>query len=464
MPKIIKKLTRKQVEAKPASTATSSKPERRNDGNGLALLVYPSGKRSWMSRYYLFNKRTDYIFATYNEMKEVEARERNQQIQALAKQNIDPKSHFNDDKSAKELTFDFITQEWLNFRKKEGKKDKEPIRRLKKHVLPKIGNIPHHQITKQLLQDSILNPLIENGTLEEAKRVRLPIKQILDFAIEKYEKIDINVAQKTQIPKPKPKPFPAITIEHEFRDFLQAVWNYADTHPRATLSTLSLLKLSILLTLRPSEARFLKWEQYNKEERMLYAYASKVDVEHTIKLPNQAVEILNELEQHKTSEFIFPTSIGNKNQPLSERACPNLLKRIGYYGQQTMHGLRASARTLLEEELGQKTKYLESQLTHKNNDRSKGAYNRSTYITQRGRVLQLWADYLDALRNNEDVSRFKPIENMNTEKTLDNIIDTAGVDKVFTGLLANVGEDALFKNILQHMDKAKLETYLSSKK
>lgn len=42
MPKIIKKLTRKEIEARPSVYATSSKPEVRNDGNGLALLVYPS--------------------------------------------------------------------------------------------------------------------------------------------------------------------------------------------------------------------------------------------------------------------------------------------------------------------------------------------------------------------------------------------------------------------------------------
>ena len=463
MPKIIKKLTRKQVEAKPASTATSSKPERRNDGNGLALLVYPSGKRSWMSRYYLFNKRTDYIFATYNEMKEVEARERNQQIQALAKQNIDPKSHFNDDKSAKELTFDFITQEWLEFREHEHRKDKEHIRRLNKHVLPKIGNISHHEITKQFLQDNILNPIIDNGTYEEAKRTKTTIKQILDFAIDKYELIDSNVAEKLQVPKHKVKSFPAITEEHNLKDFLKAVWKYEENHPRSNLATNCLLKISILLALRPSEIRCLKWEQYNKEENILYAFASKVDVEHPIKLPRQAIEILDKLEQHKKNEYMFPTN-QSKPQPLSEGACRTVLKKIGYKDIQTMHGLRAVARTILDEELGEETKYLESQLTHKNNDRSRGAYNRSKYLKPRARILQKWADYIDALRNDENVSRFKPVENIDAEKTLDNIIETVGVEKVIADLISNIGEDEILKNIFQHIDKDKLETYLNSKK
>lgn len=280
MPKIIKKLTRKEIEARPSVYATSSKPEVRNDGNGLALLVYPSGTRSWRSRYNLHNKRCDYIFAKYDEINEIQARERNQQHQALAKQNIDPKSYFNDNKFAKSLTFALIAQEWLEFREHEHRKDKEHIRRLNKHVLPKIGNISHHEITKQFLQDNILNPIIENGTYEEAKRTKTTIKQILDFAIDKYELIDSNVAEKLQVPKHKVKSFPAITEEHNLKDFLKAVWKYEENHPRSNLATNCLLKISILLALRPSEIRCLKWEQYNKEENILYAFASKVDVEN----------------------------------------------------------------------------------------------------------------------------------------------------------------------------------------
>ena len=129
-----------------------------------------------------------------------------------------------------------------------------------------------------------------------------------------------------------------------------------------------------------------------------------------------------------------------------------------------MHGLRAVARTILDEELGEETKYLESQLTHKNNDRSRGAYNRSKYLKPRARILQKWADYIDALRNDENVSRFKPVENIDAEKTLDNIIETVGVEKVIADLISNIGEDEILKNIFQHIDKDKLETYLNSKK
>lgn len=98
---------------------------------------------------------------------------------------------------------------------------------------------------------------------------------------------------------------------------------------------------------------------------------------------------------------------------------------------------------------GKKQSILESQLTHKNNDRSRGAYNRSKYLKPRARILQKWADYIDALRNDENVSRFKPVENIDAEKTLDNIIETVGVEKVIADLISNIGEDEMLKIMLQ---------------
>lgn len=76
--------------------------------------------------------------------------------------------------------------------------------------------------------------------------------------------------------------------------------------------------------------------------------------------------------------------------------------------------------------------------------------------------MQKWADYIDALRNDEDVSRFKPVENIDAEKTLNNIIETAGVDKVIADLISYIGEDEMLKIMLQHIDKDKLRAYTNS--
>lgn len=451
MSKLIKNLTRKEILAKPSDTATSTNPDKRNDGDGLTLYVYPSGKRTWRTRYKLNGIRKDWLFADYDLVNEVEARKLNKEYQQLASQGIDPRKAHNADAHAKELTFKVIAEEMLAERAKENMKDEENVRRLNKHIYPAIGNMPHTQITKQMMQDTILDPIIDRGTFAEAKKTKSLLVLVFSYAIDKYEMLDGNPASKLRHPKYKPKPFDAIIDEQPLRQFLKDVWNYRKTHPRANIHTANLLKLSVLIYLRPSEIRNLKWSQYDSKEQVIYAYASKVDVEHPVMLPRQAIAIMEELEQHAipNNEYIFPSHIHGKNQPLSEASIRTALHKLGYKDIQTAHGLRATARTILDEELEMSVKHLESQLTHRNEDANKGSYNRSRYKRQRGRILQKWADYLDALRNDEDVERFKPT-NETPEQQLERLLDGVG------------DNEALLEQLVSKLDKDKLTALLNN--
>ncbi len=65
----------------------------------------------------------------------------------------------------------------------------------------------------------------------------------------------------------------------------------------------------------------------------------------------------------------------------------------------TGHGFRAMARTMLEEVLKFPAHLIEHQLAHTVKDPLGRAYNRTTHIEERARMMQAWADYLDELRN-----------------------------------------------------------------
>ena len=205
MSQIIKNLTRKEILARPSESATTTNPDKRNDGNGLTLLVYPSGKRTWRTRYRLNGIRKDWLFADYELVNEVEARKLNNEYQQLAKQGIDPRKAHNADSHAKELTFKVIAEEMLAERAKEKMKDEENIRRLNKHVYPAIGNMPHAQITKQIMQDTILNPIIDKGTFAEAKKTKSLLVLVFSYAIDKYEMLDSNPASKLRHPRACPQ-------------------------------------------------------------------------------------------------------------------------------------------------------------------------------------------------------------------------------------------------------------------
>ena len=61
------------------------------------------------------------------------------------------------------------------------------------------------------------------------------------------------------------------------------------------------------------------------------------------------------------------------------------------------HGFRAMARTLFDEVLGVRVDIIEHQLAHAVRDATGRAYNRTSFLEQRGQMMQDWADYLDQL-------------------------------------------------------------------
>ena len=68
----------------------------------------------------------------------------------------------------------------------------------------------------------------------------------------------------------------------------------------------------------------------------------------------------------------------------------------------TMHGFRAMARTILDEVLGFRPDFIEHQLAHAVRDPNGRAYNRTAFLPERRRMMQVWADYLDRLRAGEE--------------------------------------------------------------
>ena len=75
------------------------------------------------------------------------------------------------------------------------------------------------------------------------------------------------------------------------------------------------------------------------------------------------------------------------------------LRRMGISKEEmTGHGFRAMARTILDEVLGFRLDFIEHQLAHAVRDPNGRAYNRASYLPERKKMMQEWADYLDQLQ------------------------------------------------------------------
>ena len=81
---------------------------------------------------------------------------------------------------------------------------------------------------------------------------------------------------------------------------------------------------------------------------------------------------------------------------MSDNAILAALRRMGFArDEMSGHGM---ARTILDEVLGARPDYREHQLAHAVRDPNGRAYNRTTHLTERREMMQVWADYLDSLR------------------------------------------------------------------
>jgi integrase len=88
---------------------------------------------------------------------------------------------------------------------------------------------------------------------------------------------------------------------------------------------------------------------------------------------------------------------------MSNNAILAALRRMGYSKEEmTGHGFRSMASTLLHER-GWNHQVIERQLAHAERNAVSAAYNFAEHLPERRKMMQAWADYLDALKGRADV-------------------------------------------------------------
>ncbi|EKD52200.1 MAG: phage integrase family protein [uncultured bacterium] len=119
---------------------------------------------------------------------------------------------------------------------------------------------------------------------------------------------------------------------------------------------------------------------------------------HLVPLCRQAIEVLKDLHTVTGSgQYLFPNP-RCRLKPMSDNAILAALRGMGYTtDEMTGHGFRAMARTIMDEVLGIRPDFIEHQLAHAVHDPLGRAYNRTSHLLERRKMMQQWADYLDNL-------------------------------------------------------------------
>ncbi|WP_420429064.1 tyrosine-type recombinase/integrase [Kordiimonas sp.] len=385
-------------------TKPLEKPFRLTDGKGLYILVQPSGAKWWRFDYSFGGRRKTLSMGTYPDVSLSEARDSRHEARRQLRDGVDPSHHRKQEKVSKRNLFKDVADDWFNDRKRTWSETYvKPVKfRLYKYILPALGARPVNEIEPP----EVLAFLRSLGDkLETVTRCKQICGQIFRYAVAHgLAKRDPTADLRGILTPPKAKSMAAITDPRKVGGLLRAIDAY-EGYPVVRHA----LRLAPLVFVRPGELRHMEWAEVDLKTRewRIPKVKTKMRDAHLVPLSRQAVTIIKELQPLTgRGKYLFP-SVRSFQRPISENTLNAALRRMGFTkDEMTSHGFRAMASTLLNEQ-GWKPDIIERQLAHAERNKVRAAYNRAEHIAERTKMMQAWADYLQALAVGADVVSFK---------------------------------------------------------
>lgn len=375
------------------------------DTNGLCIEVRPAGSKIWRYRYRFAGKANMLTIGEYPAVSLADARGERDKARVLLRGGADPAQVARIQRAVKVEqdgnTFAVLAEELVQKRAKKlspGSVVRER-RMLEKDLGSFIGDIPIQDITAPLLLMA-LKKIEARGAVETAHRARATASLVFRYAIATGRTTHNPAADLIgALSSTQTKHFASLTEPHQVAKLLNAIYGYQGFPVVAAA-----LKLSSMLFARPGELRHARWEDINLEAAEWRYVTSKTMTPHIVPLAKQALQVLQEVKPYtRGSQYVFP-GIRSTSKPISENTINAALRNLGFDStMMTAHGFRAMARTLLDEVLGFRPDFIERQLAHAVRDPLGRAYNRTSHLAERRKMMQSWADYLDTLRQGGSV-------------------------------------------------------------
>ncbi|WAJ27371.1 tyrosine-type recombinase/integrase [Antarcticirhabdus aurantiaca] len=365
------------------------KPGRHSDGGGLYLAVSPTSTKSWVFMWVRDGKRREMGLGPYPTIGLAKARKLAADCRDAVAHGRDPISERDRQEEptfgeAAEAVYASMNASWRSERQREQWRrfmsvETAPIRD------KRVSAISTDDVLK------VLTPLWQ-AKPETASRMRVRLEAVLNYAKAKGWRSGEN---------------PAMWRGH-LKNILPARSRIGQRHhaaipydkipalmPRLRKDSsigARLLELTILTAARSGEARLSTWPEIDLEREIWVIPASRMKSgrEHRVPLPRRAVELLRELHELRTSEFVFPGLRPAK--PVSDTVMQRLLKRLGE--DVTVHGFRSAFRDWCGEETSFPREVAEQALAHAVGDAVERAYRRGDALEKRRALMEAWSTYL----------------------------------------------------------------------
>jgi integrase len=379
------------------------KDYKRSDSGGLFMLVATTGSKLWRYSYRYDAKQKLLALGQYPVISLADARMKRDDAKKLLADGIDPsverKEERRNARIARSNTFEAVAHELMDKFEAEG--DASATLKKKRWLLDfavkEFGRRPIVELKAPEILDA-LRKIEKRGRHETATRVRSIVGAVFRFAIatgraERDPTADLRGALITPTVSHR-----ATIVEPKAVGALLRAIDGFEGHAATRLA----LKLAPLVFVRPGELRQAEWTEFSLADAEWRIPAKKMKMRrpHRVPLAPQAVGILRELHEITSeSKYLFP-SVRSWHRPISDNTLNAALRRLGYDRTElTIHGLRATASTLLNDSGKWHADAIERQLAHQEPNEVRRAYTHAAEFWQeRVKMMRWWADELDRLK------------------------------------------------------------------
>jgi integrase len=235
---------------------------------------------------------------------------------------------------------------------------------------------------------------------ETASRVRGRIERVLNSAkAEGLRSGENPAAWRGHLDAALPKPQKLTRGHHAALAYADMPSFMSDLRSRHALAALA-LELAVLTATRTNEVLNARWAEFDFDAGVwtIPAARMKAKKEHRVALSCRALQILEELSEAQTSEFVFPGQ--KQSKPLSNMAMLMLLERMGRRGAITAHGFRSTFSDWASEVSPYSSELRETALAHTIGNKAEAAYRRGDALEKRRAMMEAWASYIEPKADN----------------------------------------------------------------
>lgn len=360
------------------------------DGNGLYLVVDPSGAKRWLLRTVVSGKRRDIGLGSTQLVSLADARAEAARLRRLARSGGDPLAERRRERRTvptfREAALKVHAAHAATFRNTKHKA--QWIASLEADVFPVFGARPVDAIDSS----DVLRALsaIWTAKPETARRLKQRIKVVFEWAKASGHRSGDNPVDGVAKVLPRNRQAPAHHSALAFAGVPAFIEELREVD--AGVTTKLAFEFLILTAARTSEVLGARWGEIDRKSKTWTIPADRIKAgrEQRVPLSPRCLELLKEAETIADGgPYVFP---GRPQVPLSNMVFLMLLRRLKREGI-TAHGFRSAFRDWAAERTNMPRAVCEAALAHVVKDKAEAAYFRSDLFDQRRTLMETWAQF-----------------------------------------------------------------------